>query len=109
MLLDFLDLPNELVVGFKFINLALAALLLFIVVSGVIVMRSRSAYQLTGKYAMYGLFYFALGGMVAAIGNAIPGEQEVLALVATAFRVAALVYLLTHVTYNLKHFRDNKE
>ena len=101
-IVELLDLPDQFVEGLRLVNLVLALILLAIALIGLFFMRGRPQYSCSGRYALYGLAALTFGGVVAALGNFIPGEQEVLSLMATALRVTAIVYLVTHVVFNIK-------
>lgn len=93
----------------KNLNLALALGLFGIAIIGVVFMRGRAAFELSGRYALWGLVFLTGGGLVAAVANSIPGQQEVLAYVALALRVVAFIYLSTHIIFNYRRSKRGED
>jgi hypothetical protein len=91
------------------INLIVSMALFVFALFGTLYMRDRSVFSRSGKYAMYGLLALTAGGLLAAFANWVPGEQQELAYVALALRVAAFIFLATHVIFNVKHMRKDKD
>ena len=91
----------------RFINLVLAVTLFGFALVGVVFMRDRKVFEVSGRYALWGLFFLTAGGVIGAIAPIIPGEQPLFTYTALALRVTSVLFLATHIIFNIRKARSS--